>query len=82
MKRFQRRATLKPRQPKKLSGTIKMPKIRSIWRANMGPLITHQDNSFIYFPGKKESIKSGLNYDPIKWNETWYLNTKTERSSI
>jgi hypothetical protein len=48
----------------------------------MGPLITHQDNSSIYLPGKKESIKSGLNYDSMNWNETWYLNTKTERSTI
>ena len=48
----------------------------------MGPLITNQDNSFIYFPGKKENIKSGLDYNPMKWNETWYLNTTTERSSI
>ena len=48
----------------------------------MGPLKTHQDNSLIYFPGNMESIKSGLNYDPMKWNDTWYVNITTERSSI
>tara|TARA_B100000315_G_C14093524_1_gene370317 strand:- start:239 stop:415 length:177 start_codon:yes stop_codon:yes gene_type:complete len=58
-----------------------MPKIKKR-RPKMGPLITHQDNSFIYFPGKKETIKSGLDYDPMKGNETWYLNRTKERSSI
>jgi hypothetical protein len=69
-------------QLKRLIGIIKMPKIKTKRRPKMGPLITNQDNSFIYFPGKKENIKSGLDYDPMKWKETWYLNTTTERSSI
>ena len=59
-----------------------MPKIKQKRRPNMGPLKTHQDNSLIYFPGNMESIKSGLYYDPMKWNETWYVNITTERSSI
>ena len=39
----------------------------------MGPLI--------YDPGK-EPVKTGYNYNPMKWNKTWYQNSKPERSSI
>ena len=44
----------------------------------MGPLINHQDNGFYYCPGN-EPVKTGYNNDPIKWNDTWYLNNNEER---
>ena len=47
----------------------------------MGPLITHQDNGFFYCPGN-EPVKTGYNNDPMKWNQTWYLNNKTERRLV
>ena len=47
----------------------------------MGPLFNHQDNSFFYCPGN-EPVKTGYNNDPMKWDQTWYVNNKTERSSI
>ena len=62
-----------------------------MWRRNqkiikrkepkMGPLFNHQDNSFFYCPGN-EPVKTGYNNDPMKWDQTWYVNNKTERSSI
>ena len=44
----------------------------------MMPLINHEDNSFIYCPSK-EPVLTGYDNDPLKWNQTWYVNNTVER---